>query len=46
VSIILRRQSRLPILRVLPGEYQDVAAKLRAVDPIEQGEIKIVVPGK
>jgi hypothetical protein len=46
VSIILRRQSRLPIMRVLPGEYQDVAAKLRAVDPVEQGEIKIVVPGK
>ena len=46
VSIILRRQSRLPILRVLPSEYQDVAAKLRAVDPVEQGEIKISVPGK
>ena len=46
VSIILRRQSRLPIMRVLPGEYQDVAAKLRAVDPVEQGEIRIAVPGK
>ena len=46
LSISLRRQSRLPIMRVLPSDYQNVAAKLRAVDPVEQGEIKIAVPGK
>jgi hypothetical protein len=46
LSISLRRQSRLPIMRVVPGDYQNVAAKLRAVDPVEQGEIKIAVPVK
>jgi hypothetical protein len=46
LSISLRRQARLPIMRVLPSDYQNVAAKLRAVDPVEQGEIKIAVPGK
>jgi cellulose synthase operon protein C len=45
-SISLQRQSRLPIARVLPDDYQGVAAKLRAVDPIEQGEIRIAVPVK
>ena len=45
-SISLRRQSRLPITRVLPSDYQGVAAKLRAVDPVEQGEIRIAVPVK
>jgi tetratricopeptide (TPR) repeat protein len=46
VSIRLRRQSRLPISRVLPADYARVAAKLRSVDPLEQGEIRIAVPGK
>lgn len=46
VAIRLRRQSRLPISRVLPAEYARVAAKLRSVDPLEQGEIRIAVPGK
>jgi tetratricopeptide (TPR) repeat protein len=45
-SILLHRQSRLPIMRVLPSDYPDVAVKLRAVDPVEQGEIRIAVPGK
>jgi hypothetical protein len=36
----------LPISRVLPAEYARVAAKLRSVDPLEQGEIRIAVPGK
>ena len=45
-TVSLRRQSRLPIMRVLPGDYQDVAARLRAVDPVEQGEIRIAVPAK
>ena len=46
VSITLHRLSHLPIMRVSPGDYQGFAAKLRAVDPIEQGEIRISVPGK
>jgi hypothetical protein len=46
LTVSLRRQSRLPIMRVLPGNYQDVAARLRAVDPVEQGEIRIAVPAK
>ena len=46
LSVSLRRQSRLPIMRVLPGDYQNVATKLRAVDPVEQGEIRIAVPAK
>jgi hypothetical protein len=45
-TISLRRQTRLPLMRVLPSEYQGVAAKLRSVDPIEQGEIRISVPMK
>ena len=45
-SVSLHRQSRLPIMRVLPVDYQNVATKLRAVDPVEQGEIRIAVPGK
>ena len=45
-SVSLHRQSRMPISRVLPIDYQAVAAKLRAVDPVEQGEIRIAVPGK
>ena len=43
-TIKLRRSSRLPIMRVAPADYERVAAKLRAVDPIEQGEIRIAVP--
>ena len=46
LSVSLRRQSRLPLMRVLPGDYQNVATKLRTVDPVEQGEIRIAVPGK
>jgi len=46
LSVSLHRQSRLPIMRVLPGDYQDVATRLRAVDPVEQGEIRIAVPAK
>jgi len=46
LSVSLRRQSRLPIMRVLPSDYQSVATKLRAVDPVEQGEIRIALPGK
>jgi tetratricopeptide (TPR) repeat protein len=46
VTVSLRRQSRLPIMRVTPGDYQNLATKLRAVDPVEQGEIRIAVPAK
>ena len=46
ISISLHRLSHLPIMRVSPGDYQDFATKLRAVDPIEQAEIRIAVPGK
>jgi hypothetical protein len=45
-TISLRRQARLPLMRVPPSEYQGMAAKLRSVDPIEQGEIRISVPTK
>jgi tetratricopeptide (TPR) repeat protein len=39
-QVILRRQSRLPVLRVAPGDYAETAAKLRRVDPLEQAEIR------
>jgi len=45
-TISLRRQARLPIMRVPPIEYPGMAAKLRSVDPVEQGEIRISVPVK
>jgi hypothetical protein len=39
--LVLRRESALPIMRVTPGEYADVAADLRRVDGVEQEEIRI-----
>ena len=45
-TVKLHRSSRLPLMRVRPAEYQAVAAKLRAVDSLEQAEIRIAVPGK
>ena len=36
---VLRRESELPIMRVSPAEYADVAADLRRVDGAEQEEI-------
>jgi cellulose synthase operon protein C len=44
--IRLRRQARIPIMRVLPADYEGFAAMLRTVDPIEQGEIRIAVPAE
>ena len=44
--ITLRRRWNLPIMRVSPSDYPEVAAKLRSIDPIEQGEIRIAVPEK
>jgi cellulose synthase operon protein C len=40
-TITLRRTSRLPLLRVRPADYPRVAAQLRAVDPLEQAELRI-----
>ena len=39
--LVLRRESELPIMRVSPAEYADVAADLRRVDGAEQEEIRI-----
>ena len=39
--LVLRRESDLPIMRVSPSEYADVAADLRRVDGAEQEEIRI-----
>jgi len=39
--LVLRRESDLPIMRVSPAEYADVAADLRRVDGAEQEEIRI-----
>jgi hypothetical protein len=44
--LMLRRQSRLPLMRIEPARYSDVAGKLRAVDPVEQSEVRIAVGGK
>ena len=43
--LVLRRESELPIMRVSPAEYADVAADLRRVDGAEQEEIRIRLPG-
>ncbi|MBN2575270.1 MAG: tetratricopeptide repeat protein [Deltaproteobacteria bacterium] len=45
-SVRVRRRSRLPLMRVPPGEYQAVAARLRAVDSLEQAEIRVAAPDK
>ena len=45
-TVILRRQSRLPLMRVEPKDYADVAGKLRRVDPLESAEIRIQLPSK
>jgi tetratricopeptide (TPR) repeat protein len=42
----LHRSARLPLMRVAPADYQNVAAQLRAVDPMEQAEIRIAVPAE
>ena len=45
-TLRLRRSSRLPLMRVAPADYQRVAALLRAVDPMEQAEIRIAAPAE
>jgi tetratricopeptide (TPR) repeat protein len=42
--LVIRREARLPLARVEPAEYQQVALELRRVDPLEQGEVRIGVP--
>jgi tetratricopeptide (TPR) repeat protein len=42
--IQLRREERLPIMRVAPAEYPRVAEQLRGVDSAEQEEIRIALP--
>lgn len=44
--LILRRHSRLPLMRIEPARYAEIAGKLRAVDPVEQSEISIALGGE
>ncbi len=43
-TVILRRQSRLPLVRIAPAEYPGLANRLRQVDATEQGEIRFALP--
>jgi tetratricopeptide (TPR) repeat protein len=43
-EVLLRREARLPMIRVSPADYPVVAAQLRRVDPLEQSEIRLEVP--
>jgi hypothetical protein len=43
-QVILRREMRLPLVRVAPADYPALAAQLRRVDPLEQSEIRLAVP--
>ena len=45
VRLLLRRRWRLPLSRVLPADYDQMAGNLRQVDPLEQGEIRVELPG-
>ncbi len=45
VRILIRRQAALPLVRVQPADYPAVAGELRRVDPLEQSEIRIRLPG-
>jgi hypothetical protein len=44
-TIVLRREAKLPIMRVTPEDYGAVAADLRRVDGAEQEEIRIPISG-
>jgi hypothetical protein len=44
VRLLLRRRWQLPLARVLPADYDEMANNLRQVDPLEQGEIRVEVP--
>lgn len=43
-TVKLRRRWRLPLARVSLADYPSVAAHLRAIDAMEQAEIRIAVP--
>jgi hypothetical protein len=45
-QVILRRQARLPLSRVEPKDYAEVAGKLRRVDPLESADIRVQLPAK
>jgi hypothetical protein len=40
------RRWQLPLMRVVPSRYDEVAKQLRRVDPMEQSEIRIEVPAE
>ena len=42
--LLLRRRWQLPLARVLPADYDEMASNLRQVDPLEQGEIRVELP--
>jgi hypothetical protein len=42
--LLLRRRWQLPLSRVLPADYDEMASNLRQVDPLEQGEIRVELP--
>jgi tetratricopeptide (TPR) repeat protein len=41
--LLMRRRWQLPLARVLPADYDEIASNLRQVDPLEQGEIRVEV---
>ena len=44
VHLLLRRRWQLPLSRVSPKQYDELAGELRQVDPLEQGEIRVELP--
>ncbi|HJX53772.1 MAG TPA: tetratricopeptide repeat protein [Polyangia bacterium] len=42
--LLMRRRWQLPLARVLPADYDEMARHLRQVDPLEQGEIRVELP--
>jgi len=44
VHLLLRRRWQLPLSRVSPKQYDELASELRQVDPLEQGEIRVELP--
>jgi tetratricopeptide (TPR) repeat protein len=43
-AIVVRRQARLPLLRVPPDAYAELVGKLARVDSLEAAEIRIALP--
>jgi hypothetical protein len=46
VEILIERQGQLPLVRVAPADYEQVAAELRKMDRLEEAEIRIAVKPK